>query len=471
MKKKIFILSALFSFLIIITVTLCISYGRENMNKNILDYKPYAFTQQKLSNGMEVLLIKEDSLPALSFDIMFKTGPDPKGKEGLIYLLAEIMDKGVQDLSAPEVTEQLELLGAGLYYDLGRDALSFSTGSLPHLYEDLLKIFSQVIKSPALSKEEFQRAKEKAIGYAQRSPENFSFYANRVFNKHLYKSHPYGFYTYGSLNSLKALKLKDIREFYHQEFHPKGAILTVAGRYPEDIIPQLEKVFGSWSKKTTPKKKVLAPAPSIKKLKFLVVDQPSAIQSEIRMGHIAVKRSHPDFLSLMVGNVILGRSTSSRLFTRLRERKGLTYHVYSIFSAKKDLGAFKTGMAVRNNKAGSALLEMIGVIEDFYKNGLTEEELKRAKNLLTNSFINEVSTVEKFADFLLYLASQDIPFTYVEEYFKNLSKLSLKEVNQAIKKHLHPDKLSILVLSNAEQIKSQLRDFEPITIKSYKDFL
>ena len=470
MKKKAFILFGFVGILTIAIVTLYLSYGREHMNKKNY-YKPYTFNQHKLSNGMEVLLVKEDSLPSLSFDIMFKTGPDPVGKEGLLYLLAEMIDKGTKKLSAEEVTEGLEILGAGFYYHLDRDVLSFSTGTLPHLHADLLKIFSAIIKLPALSKEEFQRAKEKAIGYAQRSPENFSFYASRVFNKYLYKSHPYGSYTYGSVSSLKALKLKDIKDFYSSQFHPNKAILTVAGRYPEDIIPKLEKVFGSWNKKTIVQKKEPAEIPQIEKAKLLIVDQPSAVQSEIRMGHISVKRSHPDFLALMAGNVILGRSSSSRLYVRLRERKGLTYHVSSAFSAKRDLGAFKTGMAVRNNKTGSALLEIIGVIEDFHKNGLTSEELKKAKKLLKNSFITQVSTAEKFASFLLYLASQGIPYTYAEEYFHQLSDLNVRQVNQAIKKHLHPDKLTILLLSNAEQIKSQLRDFEPFTVQSYKDFL
>ena len=469
MNKYILSLSILFGILTLI-VTLCISYGRENMN-NTTHYKPYVFTQHKLSNGMEVLLIKEDSLPSLSFNIMFKVGPDPKGKEGLLYLLAEMMDKGTQKLSATQVTEELEILGTGFYYDLGRDSLSFATGTLPQLHEDLLRLFSQIIQAPALSQVEFQRAKEKAIGYAQRSPENFSFYASRVFNKYLYKSHPYGFYTHGSVSSLRALKLEHIKKFYSSQFHPQKAILTVAGRYPADIIPQLESVFGSWKVKSIAVDRKPALAPPIQKDKVLIVDQPSAIQSEIRMGHISVKRSHPDYLALMVGNAILGSSSSSRLFIRLRKRKGLTYHVYSAFSAKKDLGAFKTGMAVRNNKLGSALLELIGVIEDFHKNGLTEEELKKAQNLLKNRFIIGVSTADKFAELLLYLASRDIPYTDIEEYFSKLSHLSVKEVNQAIKKHLHPDKMSLLILSNAEQIKSQLRDFEPLTIKSYKDFL
>ncbi len=463
-----------FCLLAVVVVTcLYVAYGREIMCRSV-HYKPYSYTQHRLSNGMEVLLIKEEALPSLTFDILFKTGPDPQGKEGLTYLLAELMDKGTKNRSATKVTEDLEVLGAGFAYNLTRDGLAFSIGTLPYLHKDLLKIFSEIIQTPAFSEEEFQRAKEKALGWARRSPESFSFYANRVFNQYLYEPHPYGFYVNGSLKSLATLKLEDIKKFYESRLHPQNAVMTVAGRHPEDIVAQLESLFGQWKAGTDVKDQTKQPKVlKIKSAKknLLIVDQPSAIQSEIRMGHISVKRSHPDFLALMSGNVILGHSSSSRLSTRIREQQGLTYHVYSVFSAKKELGAFKAGMAVRNNKLGTGLLEMMGVIEDFHKNGITGEELKKAKQLLKNSFITEVSTVDSFAGYLLYLNSQGIPYTYVDQFFKKLEGLTLEEVNKAIKKHLKTDQIQTLILTNAKQVQSQLKDFEPFTIKNYKSFL
>ena len=156
---------------------------------------------------------------------------------------------------------------------------------------------------------------------------------------------------------------------------------------------------------------------------------------------------------------------------RIRVQKGLTYGISSRFSAKKELGAFKLGLAVRNEKVGSALLEIIGVLEDFYKNGLTKAELDKAKQLLKNQFITGVSSVDSFARYLMYLNSQNIPYSYAEEYFEKLSKLTLEQINTAITNHFHPNKIKVLILTNVEQVKSQLKDFEPVTIKSYKNFL
>ena len=440
-------------------------------------YKPYSFNRKTLSNGLEVLLVKDEELPYVSFDIMFKIGSkmDPEGKEGLMSLLAEVIDKGTKKRSAIQVVEDMELLGTSFLYNLDNDSISFSVETLSWLSTEVLEIFAEIITQPIFPEEEFQRAQKKSIGWVDRSAEDFSSYSSRIFNKYLYMSHPYGFYQNGSLGSLKIIHNEDIKNFYNRYFDPKQTVLSVSGRYPDDIIEQLEKFFGNWKISSEKNKKgqdiAVSIIPDIKKTELLLVNQVAAVQSEIRMGHISVHRSHPDYLSLRAANIILGGSFSSRLMNRIRVQKGLTYGVTSHFSAKKELGAFKIGLAVRNDKVGSALLEIIGVLEDFHKNGITEEELNKTKQLLKNQFITGVSTADSFVQYLIYLNSQNIPYSYAEEYFGNLVSLTLDEINTAIKKYLHPDQMKILILTNADKVKSQLKDFEPVTIKDYKSFL
>ena len=355
------------------------------------------------------------------------------------------------------------------------DSVSFSVDTLSWLDKKTLEIFSEIITQPAFLEKEFNREKEKSIGWVKRSTEDFSSYSSRVFNKYLYEDHPYGFYQNGNVKSLKAIQLRDITEFYSRYFNPKQAVLSVSGRYSDNIIEQLEKVFGKWKDNSEINKKAddisISAVPSVKKIEVLLVNHEAAVQSEIRIGHISLNRLHQDYLLVTAANTVLGGSFNSRLMKRIRVQKGLTYNIHSYFSAKKELGAFKLGLAVRNNKVGTALLEVIGVLEDFHKNGITEEELEKAKQLLKNKFITSVSTVDNFSRLLLYFNSQEIPYSYAEEYFEKLNALSLDKVNESIKKHLHPNKIKILILTHADKVKSQLKDFEPITIKDYKSFL
>ena len=469
----------LYFFLIVLSVIILsiTYYFWKGIDMNEVDnYQPYSFTRKILSNGLEVLLVKDD-LPYLALDIMFKVGSsmDPENKQGLMSLLSELIDKGTKNRSAIQIAEDLELLGTSFLYSLDKDSVSFSVETLSWLDRDILEVFSEIITQPVFLAKEFDRVKERTIGWVERSAEDFSFYSSRVFNKYLYESHPYGYYQNGNLKTLKTIQLEDVKSFYNHYFNPKQAVLSVSGQYPDDIIDKLENFFGKWNssfkKDKTDKQLSVSAIPSVKKTEVLLVNNTAAIQSEIRMGYISLNRSHSDYLTTKVANVVLGGSFSSRLMNRIRVQKGLTYGISSYLSAKKELGSFKLGLAVRNDKVGNTLLEVVGVLENFHKNGITEEELEKAKQLLKNQFVVGVSTADSFSHYLMHLSSQNIPYSYAEEYFKKLSNLDLDTINIAIKKHLQPHRIKILILTHADHIRSQLKDFEPVIIKDYKNFL
>ena len=468
------------SFIFFFSV-ICFSvfYIVKGLKMSVEHYKPHSYELQTLSNGLQVLLIKDERLPYISFEMLFHTGSkqDPLDKEGLLSLLVESMDKGTKKQSAVQLAENIELLGTFFASDLENDYTAFSMEALSWLHEPVLEVFAEIITQPGFSEEEFDRVKKQAIGFAERSGEHFGSYSSRVFNKYLYESHPYGYYLNGNLKSLKNITREDVKSFYEKKFHPSQAILSISGRYPKDIVNSLELVFKDWkpmeeNQLTKGRESIsLLPVPEAKKRELLLVDHPAAVQAEIRMGHISVHRSHPDHLALKMASMILGGTFSSRLMDRVRVQKGLTYGVSSNFSTKKELGAFKIGLAVRNNRAGDALLEIQGVLEEFYEKGITEEELKKSRQLLKSQFISGTASPESFAHYLLYLKNQDIPYSDVEEYFDNMNKLNVERVNEAIKKHLKPDKIKILILSKAKEVEFQLQDYQPFQIKSYKEYL
>ena len=461
----------------IIGISLSILYvlkrGEYKMETGMENYKPHHYEIKTLKNGMKVILVKEETLPYVVFEMLFQFGSknDPPEKAGLLSLLSELMDKGTQTKSAVETAEEIEMLGAELSYDVERDYSSFSMESLSWLGPEGLSIFADIISKPAFFEEEFKRAKEKAIGFAKRRAENFSSYASRAFNKYLYESHDYGSYLSGSLKSLNNITHEDIKTFYKENFTPDKALLSVSGRYPSDIMERLEQAFQYWTPAKVEKKIEKQILPDVKKTGLLILDHPSSVQSEIRLGHLSVQRSHPDYLPLLTANVILGGSFSSRLMSRVRVQKGLTYGVYSSFSPRKSAGAFKTALAVRPSRTGDALLEILAVIEDMKQNGITKEELKKAQQILKAQFISGSQSAEHFAHYLMYLNNQGIDYSYAEEYFSKLNSLTVENVNTAVKKHFHPDKMKILVLSKAVDTAPQLQDYKPVKVVDYKKYL
>ena len=463
-------------------------------------YHLHSFKTVQLENGLELLLVSDNTLPYLSYELLFKEGGkiDPPAKMGLMSLLSQLMDKGAgrnkNRRSAVQLAEDLELLGSPFGIDLGRDYTAFSVDALSWLGDNSLSVFAKIITQPELSKTEFERAQQKAIGSLKRSSENFGYTAHRIFKKYVLNKSPYGSYLYGSLKTLKNIQIKDIKNAYQTTFRPDQAVLGISGRLPKDIIKKVKTHFSSWRGKAlalrgqASGKKSQASDLKIKNFKpqdfaaggggqtnapqLLLVDHPAAVQSEIRLGHISIASSHPDYLAMRTANVILGdNSMGSHLMRRLRVKKGLTYHVYSQLTSHKELGVFSVGMAVRNSRLGDALLEIRAVLESFYKNGITPKELKEAKTQLTSRFIRNMASVEDFTHYLMYLSSQNLPYSFAQNYLQNIQALDVKTVNRMIKKYLHPGQIQILVLSRAKEAAGQLQDYQPLIVKSYKDFL
>ncbi len=468
--------------LILIVITLMVINGGWMTTTKAKTYRPHPFTSQTLSNGLELLLVSDPTLPYITYEVLFKGGTkqDPEGKEGVMSLLTASMDKGTKHRTAVELAEGLELMGSSLSVELDEDYVSFSVSSLSWLSEQVLKVFSEMMTQVVFKEQEFERSRKKAIGNVKRSSENFSYYTHRVFNKYVFGNHPYSFYPHGDLKSLKSITLEDVKQMYKQAFNPSKAVLGVSGRLPKNIVEQLEKAFGTWgqgdsqAKKNTTLNKNISTTKNVthEEKKLLLVDHPSAVQSELRMGHISVPSSHPDYLALKTANVILGGSgMTSHLMQRVRVQKGLTYGVMSYFDAKQISGLFLISMATRNTRVGYALLEIQSVLDAFYKSGITKNELKEAQVQLTTRFIRRTADVENFTHYLMYLNSQNLSYRFAEEYLYNINSLNVKKVNKAVRQHLHTDKMKILVFSRKNEVEQQLQDYQPLMIKNYKDFL
>ncbi len=440
------------------------------------NYQPYPFESKTLSNGLRVLLVK-DELPYISYSILFKASSRfvPASKQGLRNVLVGAINQGTKKRNFIRLTDDLELLGASMVASIEKDSISLSSDTLSWLRAPLLDIFSEIITKPLFSVKDFLRIKKQALGIAHRMGENFSPFASHIFTKYVYEDHPYGFYINGSLKTLASITLQDVKKFYDKYFRSDQAILGISGNYEKDVIAQLEQAFKNWKpakqQKISNKKRAVSSLKS-RKEKILVVNHPSAVQAEIRMGHLSIKRSHPDYLGLTVANIILGGSMSSRLMNRIRTQKGLTYHVYSALSANREQGVFQLNTSVRNEKLGEALVELMSVLEYFYSHGITKEELKKAKELLRTRFVKLTSRAENYVWYLMYLHSNGVPYSYATNYFVNLDALTMEKVNSLIKKYLHLDKIKTLIFSNAEDIEMQLKDYnQPFTVKGFKEFM
>ncbi|MDZ4660503.1 MAG: pitrilysin family protein [Pseudomonadota bacterium] len=444
----------------------CSSASINPFSGSSFNIKPYSETE--LSNGLKVLLVEDKSLPYTSFSMMFGTGAahDPNQIPGLTNFVGDMFKKGTQKSSAMQIVDRLEQLGASLEISTGYDYTEVSASGLSFHRETILSILAELITEANFADSEIQRLKKQTIDGIKKISEKPDSFADMSFGELLYNNHPYGHPVMGTVSGIGGIKQKHVVKHYLQYFRPNNAVLAVVGNYDSNIIEVLEKSFARWKPRNIDDTKypTLNPWQGIK---LEVIDKADLVQTQVRIGHVGIKRDNPDFLKLRIANTILGSGFTSRLMQSVRVKAGLTYGISAAFDARKDFGPFIVAASTRNDKVGELIRKTLGEVEKFRDEGVTEQEVNDAKALLIGNFPRSIETAERLAFNLLTLRLYKISDYYLTDFVENVRGISAEDINEAIRKYYQPKNLKILVFSNANAVKSQLSALGEVTVRSY----
>lgn len=417
--------------------------------------------KQKLSNGLEVWLVRESELPIVSMNMVFKTGGtvDPTGKSGLASLTASQLDTGTKTRSAVEIANQLQDIGATLGTGANWDAANVSTQTLTKNLDKALEIFSDVIVNATFPESELESSRRRALVGLMQRKDNPNAIASLVYNSLLYgKNHPYGNSLTGNEVSIKSVKQSDLKNFYQTYYRPNNAVLVVVGDVTMNALkPKLESAFANWKSAQVPMSKT-PDAAVFDRPGIYLVDKPGAAQSVINIGQVGVSRSNPDFYPLQVMNSILGGGGSARLFMNLREDKGYTYGAYSGFAYRRGAGPFTASAAVQTAVTKESVIEFLKEL-----NGIrgaipiSQRELDANKQSLIRGFPGDFETNGQIAGQLGALATYGLPDSYFNTYISKISAVTLADVNRVANKYLTPDKMAILIVGDRNTIELGLK--------------
>jgi len=353
--------------------------------------------KKKLSNGLEVWVVRQPELPIVSMNLVLKSGgtANPAGKEGLASMTANLLNSGTKTRSAVEIANQLQSIGANLGAGSGWDQTNVSLQSLTRNLDSALAIYTDVVTNPSFPADELETLRKRTLVSFEQQKDNPNAISNIAYNALLYgKNHPYGKSLSGNKNSVGDVKREDVVKFYETFYRPNNAALIVVGDVDANtLIPKLEKSFANWKSAdvaaiTTPEAKVFD-APGI-----YIVDKPGAAQSVISIGQIGVSRDNPDYFPLQVMNSMLGGQFSARINMNLREDKGYTYGARSGFAFRRGAGPFSASADVVTKSTKESVIEFMKEL-----NGIrgaipvTKNELEYNKQSIIRRFPSTVETV------------------------------------------------------------------------------
>ncbi len=419
-----------------------------------------AIEKAKLSNGLEVWLVRQDELPIVSMNLVIKSGrtSEGAGKLGLAEYTAELLNKGTKTRNAVEIANQLQAIGSNVGAGSNWDSSSVSTTTLTKHLDKALEIYSDVIVNPTFPETELNPIKQRAIvGLTQRKT-NANAIADIAFNSVLYgKEHPYG--QVSSEASIKAITRDDLVKFYETYYRPNNATLIVVGETTmAGLKAKLESAFANWKASPVPETKIPA-ATNVAKPGIYLVDRPNSAQSVVTIGQIGVSRDNPDYVPLLVMNTMLGGQFSSRVNLNLREEKGYTYGARSGFSFRKGAGPFSASADVQTAVTKESVAEFMKELNGIRGTiPVTQKELEYNKQSVIQRFPQGFETAGQISGQLSNLLIYGLPDSYFNQYITKINAVTVADVNRVANKYLDPSQMAIVIVGDRKVIEAKLKD-------------
>ncbi len=410
--------------------------------------------REVLPDGMVLLHSEQPYLPVVHVVVLLKASPfdEPPDKAGLANLTAELLMEGTDSRTSEQISEEVEFIGAELDASASRDYTTISLSVLKKHLKKGMELLSDVLLNPSFREDEIERKKELIIGSLKRSEEDPSFVASRAFRKALYGTeHPYGRLVRGSVETLKNITREDIVKFYKDHYLPGNAIVAVVGDISlSDAKGLIKRYFSGWHGRVSPEKKTCRVRKRFKRT-IITIDR-DLKQATVLLGHLAVKRTNPDYYALQVMNYILGGGGfASRLMTRIREDLGLAYDVYSFFTSSKDVGFFQVGVQTKNPSASDVIEIILKEMKRIQSQPVSDEELSDAKAYLTGSFPRRIDTMDKIARFLVLTEFYGLGLNYDKDYIRLINSVTKQDIQRVAKKYLHPEGYTLVVVGKIKE--------------------
>ncbi len=416
-------------------------------------------SRAQLSNGINVWLYRYKKLPVAQVHLAVHTGAfsDPVEKAGLTNLFAEMLDEGTKNRSALQIADDFDFLGTNFNTWSSMDGCGATMLSLREHLDESLDVFADVLKAPEFPEQELARVRQNVLTSILQEEDQPNVLATKVFVKKIYgKDHPYGSPPLGTTESVQSVTAKDLKEKYKRHFKPNNASIIVVGdiELPE-LNEKLEKALSEWKQGDVPKVN-LPQIPDWECAAVYLVNRTEAAQSQIRIGHRGIERTHKDYFPVRVMNQILGGQFTSRINLNLREDKGYTYGAASIWEMRKFGGHFITTGGFQGEYTDRSVEEIMKELHRIREEGVTGDELEAAKDGLIRSLPRQFETPSQIASQLANVALYGLPDNYYDTYVDNVQQVSTEDVKRVASDYIHPSKAAVVVVGDVDKIKSPL---------------
>jgi zinc protease len=402
------------------------------------------------------LLIVEEApaLPLVTLVVAARTGSatDPRGKEGLANLAAELARRGAASKPRAALDEAVDALGATLEADVDADSLRFVGQVLERNLDPFLALLADVLLRPDFPAAELTRTRREILADIDEARNDDRALCQRFFERRLFGDHPYGHPPEGTAKSLPRIRREDLVAHWKHTVTGPNLVFAAAGAVTLDgFRARLRKAFARLPSAPAPAQPAVPTPAKADGWRIQIVDKPDRQQAQVMLGHAAIPAAHPDRLPLLVALASFGgRGMKATLMDEVRTKRGLAYGAYMGLVQQRGPSAVRAWVSMGADRAVTTLKLVLRLYKTLRKQGITEERVRFFQNFLAGTFASDMDDPTRRLIGRVSGEIQGLPADALDTFPARIRAVTPAEVNAAIERYLDPDHLTITMVATAD---------------------
>jgi zinc protease len=412
----------------------------------------FNISEWQTPEGAKVLFTQTKGLPMLDISAVFDAASSrDKDKHGIAKLTNTLIGTATSSLNEEQIINKFESLGSEFSTTSLKDMAIISMRSLTRdkVLQQSVSLFSEVLAKVNFKQTYLSREKKQIYQSIESIKQNPGQIAKLKFDELVFNNHIYAHATIGTKQSIKAIRLSDIEQFYQQYYVAKNLTIALVGDISETYARQIARQIShglNIGQKPKPNPKVA----KLSKSANVHIKFPSQ-QTHLLIGQTGINRDHADYYALYLGNHILGGSgLTSILNDEIREQKGLAYSVASYFSKMKSDGKFLIKLQTKNSQANEAKEIVLATLKDFINNPINTQKLQDGKDNIIGGFSLGLASNANIITYLAIIGFYDLPLDFLKTFIGKIEPISAFDIKQAYARLIDMDKLIILSVGSQE---------------------
>ena len=405
-------------------------------------------------SGIKAWLVEDQTLPIIALKFTFEGAGsihDGQEKQGLSRLLSNTMDEGAGELTSQEFQKALSDHSISLSFGSSRDNFGGGVTTLSRNKDKAFELLKLALTEPRFDEEPVERMRQANISRVRSSMSTPNWIAARLFNDIAYEGHPYALNSGGTLTTLQSITTEDLRDFKNKWLTQDRLVVSAAGDITAgELETLLDDIFGGLPEKGAENKVSSFEIKNQGKSFLYKKDIPQTIIMAAMPG---IDRNDPDYFPAILMDHIFGSSGfGSRLMEEAREKRGLTYGVYSDLSVQDYTNSLGIDTSTKNNSAKEMMDIIKAEMTEMVSSPVSQQELTDAKSYIIGSMPLSLTNTDSIAGLLRGLQLNKWPIDHLDNFPKKIEAVTAQDIQRVSKRLLNPDKLTLVMVGEPEEI-------------------